>query len=60
MKNPLLLLLLLIGVGFAFGQSDVTYQTPSKEILDLVDAPLPPTVSMNTEGTKAVQLYRRA
>lgn len=60
MKNPLLLLLLLIGVGFAFGQSDVTYQTPSKEILDLVDAPLPPTVSMNTEGTKAVLLYRRA
>jgi len=42
-----------------FGQLDVTYQTPSKEILDLVDAPLPPSVSMNTDATAAILLYRR-
>lgn len=41
-------------------QVGATYQKPSKEILDLVDAPLPPTVSMNTEGTQALMMYRRA
>jgi len=41
------------------GQIDLGYQTPTKEILDLVDAPLPPTVRINSEGTHALLLYRK-
>jgi len=39
-------------------QIDLSYQKPSKEILDLVEAPLPPLVRMNTAGTTALLLYR--
>ncbi len=60
MKHLLVLLLLSsIATMHVFGQLDITYQKPSKEILDLVDAPLPPTVAMNTEGSTAILLYSR-
>ena len=39
-------------------QIDLSYQKPSAEILDLVEAPLPPLVRMNTAGTTAILLYR--
>jgi dipeptidyl aminopeptidase/acylaminoacyl peptidase len=39
-------------------QIDLAYQKPSTEILDLVEAPLPPLVRMNTAGTTAILLYR--
>ncbi|MEM1121771.1 MAG: prolyl oligopeptidase family serine peptidase, partial [Bacteroidota bacterium] len=39
-------------------QIDVNYQKPSSEILELVEAPLPPLVRMNTAGTLALLLHR--
>lgn len=60
MKKLLSLLLLISWTFTLFSQEGSTYQKPSKEILDLVDAPLPPVVSMNTEGTQALLMYRRA
>ena len=43
-----------------FTQVDLGYQVPDKAILDLVDAPLPPIVRVNSAGTKALLLYRRS
>lgn len=39
-------------------QIDLSYQKPSEEILNLVEASLPPLVRMNTKGTTAVLLHR--
>ena len=39
-------------------QIDLSYQKPSSEILELVEAPLPPLVKMNTKGKTAVLLHR--
>ena len=39
-------------------QLDLNYQKPSAEILNLVEAPLPPLVRMNTKGTIAILLHR--
>lgn len=42
----------------SMSQIDLSYQKPSTEILDLVEAPMPPLVRMNTEGTTAILMYR--
>ncbi len=39
-------------------QVDLTYQEPSKEILDLADVPLPPSTSINDDGSVIVLFYR--
>ncbi|MEM9544958.1 MAG: prolyl oligopeptidase family serine peptidase [Bacteroidota bacterium] len=41
-------------------QLDLNYQMPDEDILSLADAPLPPLIRMNSDGTKAVLLYRKA
>lgn len=41
------------------GQVDLGYQVPHKDILDLADAPPPPAIRINEEGTMAVLLYRK-
>ncbi|MET2986503.1 alpha/beta hydrolase family protein [Aureibaculum conchae] len=41
-------------------QVNVTYQKPSKEILDLVDVPLAPSVRMDDKKTVMIFLYRDA
>ncbi len=41
-------------------QIDMGYQTPDKAILDLADAPLPPFLRINSEGTKGVLIYRKS
>ena len=41
-----------------FAQEDLGYQTPPKEILDLVDVQLSPSVFMNEEQTYMVMVYR--
>ncbi|BFP39661.1 prolyl oligopeptidase family serine peptidase [Flavobacteriaceae bacterium GF1] len=57
MKKIGLILLLLIGtIGLA--QEKLTYQKPSKEILELVDAPLAPRVLLTDDGKYMVLLYR--
>lgn len=55
-----LIVLFLISQVYTFAQVDLGYQVPDKAILDLVDAPLPPFVRVNSAGTKALLLYRRS
>jgi hypothetical protein len=49
MKSKLELILFL-GLIHAFAQENLTYQKPSKSILDLVDYERAPSVSMYEEG----------
>ncbi len=51
---------LCLWTTLAIAQVDLDYQKPDNAILDLVDAPLPPSFRMNTAGTKAILLYRKA
>ncbi|MEM9077366.1 MAG: prolyl oligopeptidase family serine peptidase [Bacteroidota bacterium] len=57
MKNKILLLLFLTSI-MGFSQEKLTYQKPSKEILELVDAPLAPSVRISDDGKYMVLLYR--
>lgn len=52
-----LLLFLNIGI-FAFAQENLTYQKPSKSILDLADYEKAPIVSMDTKKENLLLLYR--
>ena len=55
-KSILSLFLFVLAIGFA--QEKLTYQKPSKEILELVDAPLAPSVLISDDGNYMVLLYR--
>lgn len=55
----LLCLLLFLGVLTIRGQSDLSYQKPHQDILDLVDVDLPPSISINYDGTKAILYFRK-
>ena len=57
MKNKLLLLCALLPL-IGFGQLDLNYQQPHKNILELADAPMPPSMSINSNGSKALLIYR--
>ncbi|MDG2450507.1 MAG: S9 family peptidase, partial [Saprospiraceae bacterium] len=59
MKKLLIVLSFLISYSLA-AQVDLGYQKPSKAILDLVDVPLPPRMSMNSKGDKALLQYRNS
>lgn len=50
-------LLILITVAVS-AQTGLQYKKPSKEILELVDAPLAPSVQMDSKGEFMVLLYR--
>lgn len=52
-------LCLSISIGAA-AQGGLTYQEPPKEIKDLVDAPLAPSVRIDSKGENVVLLYRNA
>lgn len=52
-----LFLLLHLGL-FSFAQENLTYQKPSKSILDLADYQRAPTVSMDTKKENMLLLYR--
>lgn len=54
----LLTLLFVLCLSPLVGQVDLGYQTPSKEILDLVDVPMPPSVRMTSDGETMILLYR--
>lgn len=45
---------------YSFAQENLTYQKPSKEILDLVDVPLAPSVQLDSKSEQMVLLYRDA
>ncbi|OXA71520.1 S9 family peptidase [Flavobacterium aquidurense] len=52
-------LLLFLNIGFfASAQENLTYQKPSKSILDLADYERAPTVSMDTKKENILFLYR--
>ena len=57
MKN-LLLFLFLCSLALSTAQENLNYQKPSNEILDLVDAPLAPSVQITDDGKNMLLLYR--
>jgi len=59
MKNLFLIFILLLSYAL-HAQVDLGYQKPNKAILDLVDVPLPPRVSMNSKGDKALLMFRNS
>ena len=58
MKKLILFIATLLISSFSFGQGNVTYQKPPKEILDLVDVPLPPSVELDDKGEYMVLFFR--
>lgn len=57
-KAASLLPLLLIIFSFLSAQIDIEYQLPPKEIIELADAPLAPSVQMDDKKENMVLLYR--
>ncbi|MCH2490996.1 MAG: prolyl oligopeptidase family serine peptidase [Flavobacteriales bacterium] len=61
MKKLLLLsVAFLLFFGSIFAQENLTYKKPPAEILELVDAPLAPSVQIDSKGNNVVLLYRDA
>ncbi len=58
MKKILFSLSVLLFISNAIAQINLDYQKPPKEILDLVDVPLAPSVVMNSDGDTMLLLYR--
>jgi len=58
MKKIFLTLSALLFVFSAIAQINLDYQKPPKEILDLADVTLAPSVVMNSEGNTMLLLYR--
>ena len=56
--NALTFVLLLI-TSLSFGQVDITYQQPPKEILEIVDAPLAPSPVFDYKNENIVLLHRQ-
>ncbi|APG64072.1 S9 family peptidase [Tenacibaculum todarodis] len=57
MKTKILLIVLFLA-SFSFAQENLSYQKPSKEILDLADVDLAPGVQIDSKGENMVLLYR--
>lgn len=57
MKTKFLLLIFFLA-SFSYAQESLTYQKPSKEILDLADADLAPGVQIDSKGLNIVLIYR--
>lgn len=60
MKNTISLVLLLALCTQVNAQGALTYQEPPKAIKDLVDAPLAPSVRIDSKGESVILLYRNA
>jgi hypothetical protein len=58
MMKQILAALLVLFVFFGYTQENIGYQKPSKEILELVDAPLAPSVLLTDDGEHMILLYR--
>ena len=58
MKKYLWALGTMLSICFAQAQEKLTYQQPSEEILELVNAPLAPSVLLSDDGEYMVLLYR--
>jgi hypothetical protein len=60
MKNLLIIILIQFSVSTIFAQDNLTYQKPPKEIMELVDAPLAPSVRITSKADVILLLYRDA
>ena len=58
MAKSLIKLLLIFVCLNGYAQQNLTYQKPSKEILELADADLAPGVQIDSKGEHMVLLYR--
>jgi dipeptidyl aminopeptidase/acylaminoacyl peptidase len=56
MKTSLFHLFLFV-TFLSFGQDNLTYQTPPQSILELAEAPLAPSIRMDSKGNNIVFLY---
>jgi dipeptidyl aminopeptidase/acylaminoacyl peptidase len=56
MKTSLFYLFLFV-TFLSFGQDNLTYQTPPQSILELAEAPLAPSIRMDSKGNNIVFLY---
>lgn len=57
MKNIIFLIALFLGT-LVYSQENLTYQKPPKEILELAEAPLAPSIRMDHKGENMIFLYR--
>ena len=57
MKKLTLLIVLFFSLTL-YAQENVTYQKPSKEILELAEAPLAPSIRIDNQGENIVFLFR--
>lgn len=53
-----LLFIALFCFTLTFSQIDLDYQTPHPDVLSLADAPMPPIMSINHDGSNAILIYR--
>lgn len=60
MKKLIAIVTLLLLSGNFIAQEKLTYQKPPKEILELVDSPLAPSVWIDSNGENVVLFYRDA
>ncbi len=60
MKKCIAIIAFLLLSGNFIAQEKLTYQKPPKEILELVDAPLAPSVWIDSNGENVVLFYRDA
>ncbi|MBT8258395.1 MAG: S9 family peptidase, partial [Bacteroidia bacterium] len=51
-------LLILLFISVSYAQDNVKYQKPAAEILELAEAPLAPSVRMDSKGDAMLFLYR--
>ena len=58
--SEILTLCLLFFISIGFAQEKLSYQKPSEEILELVNAPLAPSVRITDDGEFMLLLYRDA
>lgn len=57
MKNLIFLIVLFLST-LTYSQENVTYQKPSQEILELAEAPLAPSIRIDSKGENIVFLFR--
>ena len=60
MKNTILLIITLFLTVTVFAQEKLGYQQPPEAIMELVNAPLAPSVLIDSKGENVVLLYRDA
>ena len=60
MKKFLFFAILILANSQIFAQGSLKYQSPPTQISDLIDAPLAPSVIIDTKGENVVLLFRNA